>query len=368
MAKRKDISHIISSYIFKDFFFTFCCCLFGFIILFLIVDLFDILQDFVDHKASFRDAGMYFVLLQPFRIVVIVPMTLLLSIMYSFSNFSRHNEITAIRAAGISIYKNCRYLWIFTGIIIVFLIWFSEYVVPGSYRKAQVLEEQLTEKNYVKKPASCLAFRNNAEMRDWYFEFFTPQSQKKIVIKQFRPDGTIDWELRAKTSRYTEDRKWIFMETSIYQYDKSGMLLAKPPKRLKKYVKNDFSENPNEIYNSLRPLYELSSRELYKLLKNQPNLAISTKQRIKTTIYYRILFPFSCLIMVLMAIPFSMSSKRQGIAVNLGLAIAFMLIYYTLLQFFTLLGKQNTMPPLLAISTPILFFLCFGVWLSYKKQ
>jgi len=51
------------------------------------------------------DIAQYYLVKTPEFLVLVLPISLLLALLYSLTNHARHNEITAIRAAGVSLWR-----------------------------------------------------------------------------------------------------------------------------------------------------------------------------------------------------------------------------------------------------------------------
>src|SRR5437879_11414452 len=60
-----------------------------------------------DQKLRGGDILQYYLARVPEFIVVVIPIALLLALLYTLTNHARHHEITAIRGAGISMWRLC---------------------------------------------------------------------------------------------------------------------------------------------------------------------------------------------------------------------------------------------------------------------
>ena len=96
---------LIDKYIFGQFMVPFIYALFTFSLLFVIADLFDHLSDFIDARTPLLEVFRYYLFVMPSLLVYIVPISLLLGLLYSLWQLSRHSELTALRASGISFYR-----------------------------------------------------------------------------------------------------------------------------------------------------------------------------------------------------------------------------------------------------------------------
>jgi lipopolysaccharide export system permease protein len=77
-------------------------------------------------------------------------------------------------------------------------------------------------------------------------------------------------------------------------------------------------------------------------------------------LYSKISFPLVNLIMVLVAIPFSLQSPRGGRLFGIGLAIAIMAAYLVVHYVALAFARADLLPPLLAAWTANIIFLGLG--------
>ena len=93
---------LLDRYLLREFLVPFLYCLTGFFVFWLTVDLLAQLDLFQRHKLSGGDVIKYYLIKTPDPLGVVMPVALLLGLLYSLANHARYNELTAIRAAGVS--------------------------------------------------------------------------------------------------------------------------------------------------------------------------------------------------------------------------------------------------------------------------
>ncbi|MGD0169960.1 MAG: LptF/LptG family permease, partial [Smithella sp.] len=130
---------LLDKYILKEFFKILVITVLSFIALFLIVDFFDKIRMFLSNNASVSQIASYFVYSIPMIISYIFPPAVLLATLMTFSSLSKFNEITAMKANGINIYRISLPLTIFAAIAAVFLFYFSELISPASVQKTEYI-------------------------------------------------------------------------------------------------------------------------------------------------------------------------------------------------------------------------------------
>ena len=68
------------------------------------------LRDLIEVGAGSGDIILYFATLMPSYLTVVLPLSMLLSLLFVLGKLHRNNEITAIRAAGLNIFATTRSL------------------------------------------------------------------------------------------------------------------------------------------------------------------------------------------------------------------------------------------------------------------
>src|SRR5258707_3323171 len=98
---------LLDRYLLRELLIPLAYCLCGFLIFWVFSDLFSQMAEFQRKKLVAHDIIAYYLVSTPEFLVVVVPIALLLALLYALTNHARHHEITAIRAAGVSLWRLC---------------------------------------------------------------------------------------------------------------------------------------------------------------------------------------------------------------------------------------------------------------------
>ena len=373
-------SGTLSRYIAREFLIPLVCCLGGFVALFLVADVFDVLQDFLelDREVSVSQSAadspiaqlmLYLLLRQPANLVNVLPMSILLSTCFMMNILGRHHEITALRASGLSLPRCCLPVWLIALVCSGLSFWLSESIAPDwSATAAEVYERRGGPSRYLEKGRGRLAYRNVRGSRDWFFECFSRDGvQQGVLVKQFRDDGSIHWELRAARAAYEEGR-WVFNQGTMTQFDEQGRLPQGPQREFARYAASELTESPGQILNSLKPAEELSVSEIVRLIRDNACLPRSTRNVFYTTLWHRLSFPFSCLVAALLGVSLSVAREGSSALRGFAMAVGIMVFYYLVGQFFLVLGKNGAIPSLVAGLLPTLCFAAWGGCELYRRR
>ena len=198
----------LDGYIMRAFLVPFFILLFAFTLLFIIMDMYNDVSDFLDNEASVRVSIEYFTLKIPGNIRFILPITVLLACMYALANLGRTRELTAIRASGISLSRCGLPIFIVGFCVMLVNFYFNEQLVPETTRKAEVVRRTVNNKNYVEEINARLQFHSGDRLRSWYFgQFDDDDFQENVKLKFF---GKNEYEEQDLPSRLIDAALAIF--------------------------------------------------------------------------------------------------------------------------------------------------------------
>src|SRR6266446_1532168 len=161
---------LLDRYLLRELLIPLGYCLGGFLIFWMAFDLFSELNNFQEHKLGVGDILQYYCVKAPEFLVVVLPIALLLALLYTLTNHARHHEITAIRSAGVSLWRLCLPYLVVGLLASIALFALNELLVPDSdYAADQVLTRRINRpagapaRNQVAK----LGFVNARAGRSW---------------------------------------------------------------------------------------------------------------------------------------------------------------------------------------------------------
>jgi len=181
---------ILDKYVLREFLIPFSVLLFAFSILFMITDIFNDLNEFLEHQSSVFQMIEYFSIRVLCNISFIFPITVLLSCIYTLANFGRHREITAMRASGISLVRVGFPMYAIAFLVSCTHFWFNEKLVPECEMRSTMIIKKLSDSDYQKRQTSQLQFLSSDKMRNWFFGYLDRNDgiQESVKLKMFRPD------------------------------------------------------------------------------------------------------------------------------------------------------------------------------------
>lgn len=360
---------LLDRYIFRQFAIPFAYCLMAFVILFVIIDLFDHLSDFIDARTPVLQAALYYVYLVPSLLVFIVPISLLLGLLYSLWQLSRHNELTAMRASGIS-YLRMTVPILLVGLVISLAIsLLQETLAPrSSYLARQFINRQKKSGELSAGQASNLPYKNDEQRRIWVIGRFDLSSfdMQNVKVVQQRIDGSDLETIQAEEAKYFDGKWWLFNVT-VQKYDFYNNPIG-PPESEPLRQMAEWNETPQDFMHEVTDMEFLSARDLWRFIKSHRNLSEQTRIRILVDLHARLAMPWTCLVVVLFGIPFGTRTARRGAMVGVMSALLTFFGFYFLMTFGQWLGKEQFLGPAVSAWLPNIFFLAVGLLLMFRLR
>lgn len=373
---------LLDRYLLRELLIPFGYCLIGFIIFWVSSDVFAQLSEFQKLRLTLLEVLELYVVRMPEVLVIVLPVAFLLSLLYTLTNHARHHELTAIRAAGVSLLRlSMPYLLV--GLLLsgaLFAI--NEKWAPQSLEAS----EEILARHQGNRPDAAkrqweakLGFYieiSKDERRWWFAESFNLLTGEMIrpYVTWLLPDGSRK-DILAEGCVYL-NKVWSFTNVNLVIY--SGEAGAVPEQ-----VERDsldmpvFTETPEQIRSEIK-INKLSSfksvrkaqlpiEEILEYKRLHPGG--TNKDRIlDTKLHGRLAAPWTCLIVVLIALPFGAATGRRNVAVGVASSILICFTYFVLQQLSLALGTSGYLIPWVAAWLPNAFFTVIGLALIWRVR
>src|ERR1044071_4051930 len=134
---------LLDRYLLRELLIPLGYCVGGLLIFWVSFDLFTKLEDFHEDKLSALEIARYYLLVIPGMLgEIVMPVSLLLALLYALTNHARHQELTAIRAAGVSLWRLFTPYWA-VGIVFSLLLYqLNESWAPQSTELAEQVRQK----------------------------------------------------------------------------------------------------------------------------------------------------------------------------------------------------------------------------------
>ncbi len=351
----------------NSFVWAFLYCLALFSVLFVIIDGFNHLDDYIHHSVSIRIVLTYYYYLFPSILVQIVPVSALVAILFGLGMLNKHNEIVALKTSGVSAFHILS-PYIIIGFLISFFIFLvNETVVPPYTLTSTTIMEGLILKG--KKNFEERALRNvtlyGKDKRIYFareFEIMAGTLYDVIVIED-KQGQTAKSKLTAKKARY-EGNRWVFYEAMRYEMDNRGDILGEPV--FSPRLELELPEKPSDFIHEASQAEYMNAKELKSYIHNLKGSSQKLVRKLWVDFHQRIAFPFISLIVILIGAPLAMQRGRGSVMRGLGTSFVVVLLYYGINSVCVALGRGGYIEPFVSAWSSNLFFGLVGLYLIAK--
>ncbi len=359
---------LLDRFILRNVLAPFLYCFFAFLAIWLVFDLSDNGQDFLEAKVSLGRIGYYYFTQFPQIIVLSLPISLLLALLYGLGRMSRTNEITAMLTAGIGVVRVLLPL-VGLGLAVTAASLLLNYrMAPHSEAVKERVFDQMIKGEDRAVELKAHLYRDRVARRTWFIGKFTldTASFKGLHIMQQDAGNQVTTKYYARRASYDPATKtWALRDGKTVRFDDAGRITAQ-----EKWGDLRFSgwpETPERIASSVMNPQMMSVQELENYLRINADLPALQLAQYETQWHYRWALPVQNLLAVLLAAPLAMVFSRRGIMTGVATAIA-LFSGMTFLSFlFLALGKGARIPPAAAAWVPVGIFLTVGCLLVFFK-
>jgi lipopolysaccharide export system permease protein len=386
-------------YLFRELLTPLAYCLGGFLVFWVSYFFFTELDNLQEHRLTLVECGEYALAMLPGFFVMVLPIALLLALLYALTHHARYHELTALRAAGISLWRLCAPYFAVGLAAAAIHFALNEFAVPFAGGWSQEIlsrHEPATAGDAAAadpgKKIKAGAKKNNAGAGKTHFtkigfrihpnriwqvgEYDAPtKSMQNPNVTWTLPDGS--WRsLQAERAGRTNG-VWIFYNAKLFaQNGAQGNLL--PLGTTNAIALPEFDETPRQILSDLKMSdtqtlrgsrsADIPLKDLREYLRLHPDLPREDAPAYLTKYYGRLAGPWTCLVVVLIAIPFGAPSGRRNLFFGVAGSIFICFTFFILQSIGMTLGLGGRLEPWLAAWLPNLVFAAAGVILTARVR
>ena len=360
MIKKIDI------YILKQFYSKLFFLIIGFVVLFTLVSIIEHLDKFIDASMPGKEIFLYHIYSIPWFISIGLPMSVMISTVFSFNSMQKNHELTALKASGIGLVRISIPLLI-TGLFLSILSFeFENNVVTHYFQKKISLDREYNLKRSSKK---------NVKKNDIYTQI---GPQTILTIKKFKYSSNVAQNVSIQ---YFNDNKivkrfdtpklkwsprkelWLSREYSERIFENNGIT----HNNSNRDTLIDINLTPYDLAkDNLKP-EEMNYWDLNRFIKKMSQMSTPVTEWV-VDLHFKSAFACTNFLMILFGICLSIRKPRTSMAVGLTFSIGVIFLYYTLLKIGQSLGYKGVLSPFISVWSVNIFFFIFGLYLFSKTR
>ncbi len=334
---------ILDRYIIRRFLSVLFFTILAFIIIFVIIDLIENLDKFLSFDATFNQVFRYYVYYIPFIIILTLPVCMLLSSLFSLGTMAQYNEIIAIKASGVSLYRILLPVLALAFVISIISGIAGETVVPAANRaRLDIYRYEIKkEKRRIATARQELALQDGKD-KQVFIQFYETAKKRahRVTILWVKSDR-ITKRLDARYMQWDDKAKeWILLNITARNFTDSTETVTHYDTL--RYTVSQIT--PTDLLDLEIQPEEMTYAELNRFVDKMLAMGADARRWL-VDLYMKISYPFANFIIVLFGAPLASQKRRSGPAIGFAVALLISFIYFLFLRTGQVLGHKGDLSP-----------------------
>jgi LPS export ABC transporter permease LptG/LPS export ABC transporter permease LptF len=362
------VPQLIDTYILSSFLFYFALLLTSFVLITQIFTFFELLGDIVRTKTPMARVAVYHFFLTPKLIYDATPVSVLVAVLVTFGVLSKQNEVTALKACGVSLHRMSVPVLLASAMLSAGLFAFDFYYVPEANRRQDAIRAEIKGRppqTYL-NPGRPWVWGQGS--RVYYYKHFEQEEKVMAGVNVYELDPQtfrLRRHITAERARWEPRlKRWVFQDgwwrdiqgTNVLNFQTFAATtfseLIEPPSYFLKEVKQDKQMNFAELAGYIGELQQSGFDTV----------------RLQVQYHKKFAVPLFAVIMALLSVPFSFMTGTRGAMAGVGVSLGVAMAYWAVSQLFEQIGNLNQLPPAVAAWAPDVVFALAGMYLLARLR
>jgi lipopolysaccharide export system permease protein len=298
----------------------------------------------------------------------VLPAAVLFATVFSIVGFTRHSEITASKASGISFYRFILPIVYGSMCATVLGLLLAVAIPPSNNRRDELLQDK---KSFNVDSRSNFTF--SSEIGRVYVvgqAHVSQQSLQYLQIEKRKTPAHPGYVITATSAQYSRPTRswtksgWLLKDgaVQIMTSDSANYTVEFDSLR-----DRNFTEAPDHLLANPKAPDEMGFIDLGNFIKAMERSG-SDVNKLRTERMLKIAIPVTCVIIMLFGAPLATSNQRGGAAYGVGVSLATTVIFLMLVQLTQAVGSKGIVNPELAAWLPSILFGVIGAALLAKVR
>lgn len=339
MSGRRSFITPLDRYVASEFSRIFFVTLLGFPVLVIVIDLVDNLRKYTERKLGLEAVALSYLYWVPDTVFMVLPVAVLFATVFSIGNFTRHAEITAAKASGISFYRFIAPILFMATLAAGLDLIMSEVAPPANAKRLKLLAGK--NKSGDNERYNFAFSSEQGRVYRIYTLNVLNRTLDNVEVEERGSEKRPGLLIAAKGGQWHAARGWVL---------KTGMLHVIPNDSTDHAFSFDsiadrrMTETPTELRASEREPSEMNYAELSRFIRvlERSGTDVNT---LKVERMLKLAIPVTCIIIALFGAPLATSSQRGGAAYGVAISLGTTIVMLVLIQLTKAIGGKGLMAP-----------------------
>ena len=364
------LPRITDTYIVSSFLFYFVLWLASFVLMFQVFTYFELLSDIIKNRVPMARILTYHFFLTPRLIYDFAPFAVLTAVLVAFGVLTKHNEVTAMKACGVSVYRLAAPILVAGLFLSGALFAFDHYWVPDADRRQDALRAEIKG-----RPAQTFLqpdrrWISGLHDRMYYYKYFDQAQRVMLGVNVYEIDPAtfrLKRHIAAERARWAPSlHAWVFENgwsrdmraNNVTRFDDfSGLTRTFP----------ELEEQPDYFVKEAKQSQQMNYHELSAYIRELQQSGFDTVQ-LQVQLQKKFSVPLFALIMAMVSIPFAFLAGNRGAMTGVGISLGIAIVYWSVGQVFEQFGNLNQLPVQMAAWSPDAVFSLAGLYFLARMR
>ena len=328
----------------------------AFLALFFFIDFVDELGSVGKHGETAPLAAAYCLLLAPGHFYELMPIAVLIGTIYALSRLAQTSQYTILRTAGLGPGRALRLL--VTLALVFGLVTFlcGDYLAPVSERIASQLHAGVSGGLSLERSGAWIKEHAKTPEGDRSYSINVGAAERGTLLRdvrifEFDPDGQLLARTSAASATVARDGAWTLHDVVLTRWIEAGVASSVKEDKLATLVWQS-TLSPTVVAAAVLPVTTMSTLDLWRYIGHLADNEQTTQLQL-IQFWNRALYPFACLVMVGLALPFAyLQARSGGISLKVFMGIMLGVSFVLLNNVFRHLGLLANWTPWVVAAAP----------------
>ncbi len=363
------VPQVVDRYVLTSFMFYFVLLLASFVAMTYVYTFFELLSDIVKNKTPMSRVLTYLVFLTPKLIYDSTPISVLVSVLVTFGLLTKHNEITAFKATGISLYRLSAPVLLASVCLSASLFAFDHYYVPQANRVQDAIRNEIKGRpvqTYL-RPDRKWIFGLGSSI--YYYKYFDPGEKVMLGVNVYELDPAsfrLVRQISAERARWERTlQKWVFENGWSRDFTAKGELFKDFSGQATTFP--ELNETPDYFLKEVLQDKQMNFQQLATYIRELRQSGFDTVS-LQVQFYKKFAVPLFAVIMALIAIPFAFLVGHRGAMGGVGISFVIAIAYVAINLLSEQIGNINLLPAAVAAWSPDTVFTLAGLYFFARMR
>jgi lipopolysaccharide export system permease protein len=311
----------------------------GLPLLLVVIDLTDHLQSYLDRNLPRMDIALSYVYWMPQSLFMALPAAVLFATVFSIGTFTRHSEITAAKASGISFYRLAGPILIGALLATTLDLAIAELVPVTDARRNDLIGDTKSQTGTTRYNFAFAAEYGRV-YKAQQLDVVAGQVQQLQIERKGNGRDYPTVLISAQSAQYVPGTGWTIQNGVMHVVSDSA-----PPFAMSFATMRDsmMTERPVDMMAKPRDPQEMRFAELTRFIRAlERSGGDASVLRVERAL--KIAIPVTCLVIALFGAPLATSTQRGGTAYGIGLSLGITVTFLMLIQLTKAVGGKGLIP------------------------